>query len=231
MRLSDDCIRSTQSSYFCISVCYSNNTHCHALLSFLQGEMLATSEQDFLNAYFKDHYFLIPIDYIMKHRRMVKERKLWVSTRCDGTPRTWQFRWKFFFFSLSSQDENRVHGYHMNGSPKPWEPQWRTACAYPKVRHFIRFHCDFPVYCFNDANLNFSFPPVILAGPSKVPEAIRGLLRRVVVILLWHDWIISACRSWFIQAFARTWSWKLVRRVQGWVMEVSREPEVEKRKL
>lgn len=43
-----------------------------------QGEMLATSEQDFLNAHFKDHYFLIPIDYIMKHRRMVKERKLWV---------------------------------------------------------------------------------------------------------------------------------------------------------
>ena len=42
--------------------------------------MLATSEQDFLNAHFKDHYFLIPIDYIMKHRRMVKERKLWVST-------------------------------------------------------------------------------------------------------------------------------------------------------
>lgn len=47
---------------------------------FLQGEMLATSEQDFLNAHFKEHYFLIPIDYIMKHRRMVKERKLWVST-------------------------------------------------------------------------------------------------------------------------------------------------------
>jgi len=76
-------------------------------LALSQGEMLATSEQDFLNAHFKDRYFLIPIDYIMKHRRMVKERKLW--------------------------DENRVHGYHMNGSPKPWEPEWRMACAYPKV--------------------------------------------------------------------------------------------------
>jgi len=50
----------------------------------LQGEMLATSEQDFLNAHFKDHYFLIPIDYIMKHRRMVKERKLWDENRQGG---------------------------------------------------------------------------------------------------------------------------------------------------
>jgi len=25
----------------------------------------------------------------------------------------------------------RVHGYHMNGNPKPWSPLWRAACAYP----------------------------------------------------------------------------------------------------
>uniref|UniRef100_A0A7S0WQN2 Hexosyltransferase n=1 Tax=Pyramimonas obovata TaxID=1411642 RepID=A0A7S0WQN2_9CHLO len=74
-------------------------------LSLDQDSMLATSEQDFLNAYFKGRYNLIPIDYVMKHRRMVKESKSW--------------------------DLRRVHGYHMNGNPKPWSPLWRSACAYP----------------------------------------------------------------------------------------------------
>jgi hypothetical protein len=27
----------------------------------------------------------------------------------------------------------RVHGYHMNGNPKPWSPLWRAACAYPSA--------------------------------------------------------------------------------------------------
>ena len=42
---------------------------------------------------------------MLQHRRMVKEKSLW--------------------------DLDRVHGYHMNGNPKPWSPAWRTACAYP----------------------------------------------------------------------------------------------------
>ena len=89
-----------------------------AFLSLTETEMLSTSEQDFLNVQFKNKYNLIPIDYIMKHRRMVKEKKLW--------------------------DENRIHGYHMNGSPKPWEPQWMTQCAYPKDHQkFLKLYVDF----------------------------------------------------------------------------------------
>jgi len=89
-----------------------------AFLALTETEMLATSEQDFLNVQFKNRYNLIPIDYIMKHRRMVKEKKLW--------------------------DESRVHGYHMNGSPKPWEPQWMTHCAYPKDHQkFLKLYVDF----------------------------------------------------------------------------------------
>ncbi|KAK3258465.1 hypothetical protein CYMTET_32491 [Cymbomonas tetramitiformis] len=37
-------------------------------LAMSQEDMLATSEQDFLNKYFKGRYSLIPIDYVMKHR-------------------------------------------------------------------------------------------------------------------------------------------------------------------
>ena len=89
-----------------------------AFLALTETEMLATSEQDFLNVQFKNRYNLIPIDYVMKHRRMVKEKKLW--------------------------DESRVHGYHMNGSPKPWEPQWMTQCAYPKDHQkFLKLYVDF----------------------------------------------------------------------------------------
>ena len=41
-------------------------------------------------------------------------------------------------------DENRIHGYHMNGSPKPWEPQWMTQCAYPKDHQkFLKLYVDF----------------------------------------------------------------------------------------
>ena len=56
-----------------------------AFLSLTETEMLSTSEQDFLNVQFKNKYNLIPIDYIMKHRRMVKEKVVgreqnpWVS--------------------------------------------------------------------------------------------------------------------------------------------------------
>jgi len=89
-------------------------------LSLKESDMLATSEQDFLNAYFKGRYKLIPIDYVMKHRRMVKEKGLW--------------------------DVKRVHGYHMNGNPKPWSPLWRTACAYPSDHgKFIDQYEDFYV--------------------------------------------------------------------------------------
>eukprot|EP00241_Pyramimonas_parkeae_P005899 CAMPEP_0114246744 /NCGR_PEP_ID=MMETSP0058-20121206/12642_1 /TAXON_ID=36894 /ORGANISM="Pyramimonas parkeae, CCMP726" /LENGTH=425 /DNA_ID=CAMNT_0001359983 /DNA_START=344 /DNA_END=1621 /DNA_ORIENTATION=+ len=87
-------------------------------LGMKEEDMFATSEQDFLNEHFKDQYTFIPIDYLMKHRRMVKEKSLW--------------------------DKKRVHGYHMNGNPKPWSPAWRIACAYP-IDHqkFIAEYEDF----------------------------------------------------------------------------------------
>ena len=83
-----------------------------------QKEMLANSEQDFLNAFFKSRYDIVPIDLIMKHRRIVKEKDKW--------------------------DENRIAGYHMNGHPKPWSPLWRTACAYPDEHgQFIKGYVAF----------------------------------------------------------------------------------------
>eukprot|EP00899_Mesostigma_viride_P006562 jgi/Mesvir1/15907/Mv08235-RA.2 len=69
------------------------------------AQVLATTEQDFLNAVFKKRYLLVPIDFVMKHRRVVREEGLW--------------------------DLKRVNAYHMNGSPKPWNPQWLVPCAYP----------------------------------------------------------------------------------------------------
>ncbi|XRB16058.1 ER membrane protein complex subunit 10 [Pseudoscourfieldia marina] len=86
-----------------------------------EKEMLANSEQDFLNAFFKSRYTVVPIDLIMKHRRIVKEKALW--------------------------DENRIAGYHMNGHPKPWSPLWRTACAYPDehgqfIKQYVAFFTE-----------------------------------------------------------------------------------------
>jgi hypothetical protein len=45
-------------------------------LSLKESDMLATSEQDFLNAYFKGRYKLIPIDYVMKVRSWSTNRTL-----------------------------------------------------------------------------------------------------------------------------------------------------------
>ena len=43
-------------------------------------------------------------------------------------------------------DIDRVHGYHMNGNPKPWSPAWRTACAYPgDHQKFIKQYEEFYV--------------------------------------------------------------------------------------
>ena len=117
-----------------------------AFLSLTESEMLATSEQDFLNVRFKNRYSLIPIDYIMKHRRMVKEKKLW--------------------------DETRVHGYHMNGSPKPWEPQWLRACAYPKdhqkfLKHYVDFFVEWWEYYYDMLDLT---PPKNKKDYALLPE-------------------------------------------------------------
>ena len=117
-----------------------------AFLKLTETEMLATSEQDFLNVRFKNRYNMIPIDYIMKHRRMVKEKKLW--------------------------DETRVHGYHMNGSPKPWEPEWMTACAYPKDHQkFLKLYVDFFVewweYYYDMLDVN---PPSDKKDYALIPE-------------------------------------------------------------
>eukprot|EP00238_Polyblepharides_amylifera_P012658 CAMPEP_0196585946 /NCGR_PEP_ID=MMETSP1081-20130531/52636_1 /TAXON_ID=36882 /ORGANISM="Pyramimonas amylifera, Strain CCMP720" /LENGTH=309 /DNA_ID=CAMNT_0041907661 /DNA_START=458 /DNA_END=1387 /DNA_ORIENTATION=- len=96
-------------------------------LGMSEEQMLGTSEQDFLNLHFKGAYNLIPIDFLMKHRRMVKEKGLW--------------------------DINRVHGYHMNGNPKPWSTMWRTACAYPKdhqklIKQYEEFYLEWWQYYY-----------------------------------------------------------------------------------
>ena len=61
--------------------------------------------QDFLNVVFRGRFSYLPVDSVLKHRRWVAHPSAW--------------------------NVSRVLGFHMNGPPKPWDPQWLTSCAYP----------------------------------------------------------------------------------------------------
>ena len=92
-----------------------------------EEEMLATSEQDFLNAIFKGKYVIVPLDFIAKHRRVINKPAAW--------------------------DYGRIKGFHMNGNPKPWAPTWTIACAYPgghgkKVKAYVEFFKEWWAYYY-----------------------------------------------------------------------------------